>query len=49
MKITNLYTLFFGEWLIEVCVFFSFFQMFIFTFRKRGANTDVETKITFSK
>ena len=44
-----LYNLFFGAWLTEICVFISFFQMFIFTFHKQGMNIDLESRIIFSK
>ena len=43
MNITYLYTLFFSVWLIFF--FFSFFQVFIFTFHKQGVN--VESRIIF--
>ena len=48
MNITSLYKLLFGVWLTELCdFFFSFFQMSVFTSRKRGANVDVEPRIIF--
>ena len=42
-----LHNFIFGAWLTEVCVFFSFFQTFVFNFCKRGENIDVELSIIF--